>query len=80
MCYPFAMIKDTQITELLGIPRNTMQNMKNSDSSNWRFKVYSFLKNQDIENLKIELTKNETLTKDLNPPDNGSAISKAEKL
>ncbi len=45
------MIKDTKITELFGVPRSTIQDMKKSDVDNWRRKVYTFLKNQNEEDV-----------------------------
>lgn len=45
-------MKDTKITELFGVPRSTIQDMKNTDKDNWRFKVYTFLKSQNEETIK----------------------------
>jgi len=36
--------KDTFIENALGIPTRTLQDWKNQEKSNWRYKVYRFLK------------------------------------
>ena len=50
--YTSFMIKDTQITGFFGVPRSTIQDMKKTDKDNWRFKVYTFLKQQNEETIK----------------------------
>ena len=46
-------IYDSDITKILGIPRTNLQDWKNSDATNWRYKVYNFLKQQSKENLEV---------------------------
>jgi len=46
-------VSDVKIREILGIPKNTIQNMKNSDIDNWRFKVYTFIKSKSEEELSV---------------------------
>ena len=46
-------IYDSDITKILSIPSSTLKDWKKSDATNWRFKVYNFLKQQsksDLEN------------------------------
>ncbi len=38
------MLKDTEITKKYGVPRSTLQDWKNRDIDNWRYKVYMKLK------------------------------------
>lgn len=39
-------MKDIEINRKFGIPISTIQDWKNTDKDNWRFKLYTFLKIQ----------------------------------
>jgi len=41
------MLKDIELQELFGIPRQTLQDFKNKSEDNWRYKVYNYLKIQN---------------------------------
>jgi len=41
------MLKDTELTELFGVPRQTLQNFKNRSEDDWRYKIYHYLKIQN---------------------------------
>ena len=41
------MLKDTEIKELCGLPVTTLRDMKKKESTNWRYKVYNYLKIQN---------------------------------
>jgi len=41
------MLKDIELQELFGIPRQTLQDFKNKSDDNWRYKVYNYLKIQN---------------------------------
>jgi len=45
------MLKDTELTELFGVPRQTLQNFKNRSEDDWRYKVYNYLKIQDRDSV-----------------------------
>ena len=46
-------IYDSDITKILSVPSSTLKDWKNSDATNWRFKVYNFLKQQSKEDLEV---------------------------
>lgn len=47
-------MKDVDITRKFGIPSRTIQDWKNTDKGNWRFKVYNFLKKGDFNLYKFK--------------------------
>ena len=57
-------IYDSDITKILSVPSSTLKDWKKSDATNWRFKVYSFLKQQskkDLEDFVINLVSSKNI-------------------
>ena len=50
---------DTDLTQLLGIPRSTLQDWKKYDSDNWRKRLYVFLKSHTKDEIQQKLTNSE---------------------
>lgn len=46
---------DSDITDMLGLPRTTIQDWKKTDSTNWRKKLYTFIKSHTYEELEQKL-------------------------
>lgn len=60
-------MKDTELRELLGVPTRTLQDWKNKEKENWRYKVYKLLKalsKEDIAKLLQEKENPTELKKD----------------
>ena len=46
---------DTDITIMLGVPNTTLRDWKKNDSTNWRKKLYTFIKSHTYEELEQKL-------------------------
>lgn len=57
-------MKDTEITEVFGIPKATLDTWKKTDRDNWRNNIYHFLVNQDKIMVKFKM---ELIKKDIYP-------------
>lgn len=53
-------ISDVKITQIMGLPRNTLQEWKKKDISDWRYKVYNYIKSKNEEELKSFISELET--------------------
>jgi hypothetical protein len=49
------MLKDIELVRIFGIPNSTIQDWKKGDKNNWRYKLYTYLRLQDKEKIKITL-------------------------
>jgi hypothetical protein len=45
-------MSDTEIGRIFKMPISTMQDFKNKDKDDWRYRVYTFIKQQPKENLE----------------------------
>lgn len=46
---------DTDITNFLGVPNTTLRDWKKTESTNWRKKLYTFIKSHTYEELEQKL-------------------------
>ena len=49
------MFNDIELVRIFGIPNSTIQDWKKGDKNNWRYKLYTYLRLQDKEKIKITL-------------------------
>lgn len=59
------LISDVKITDIMGLPRSTIQDFKNRESNDWRYKVYHYIKSKSEEELKefVNLLDNKEMVK-----------------
>lgn len=54
-------LKDIDISRLLNIPQSNLREWKKKENDNWRFKIYTILKNMSEEEIRLVLNRNKSL-------------------